>query len=66
MSTTIYKGYPIRKRSTGYKSHVWDVMVEDHDRDHITGREVIRERVTYTGRTLNECKQAINAHFGRL
>ena len=61
-----YKGYPIRKRQTGYKSYVWDVMVEEHDRDHITGKEIIKERVTYTGKTLDECKQAINAHFGRL
>ena len=63
---TNYKGYPIRKRKTGYKSHVWDVLVEDHDRNLITGEEIIRERVTYTGRTLAECKQAIDAHFGRL
>ena len=46
----MYKGYPIRKRQTGYKTHVWDVMVEEHDRDHITGKEIIKERVTYTGK----------------
>ena len=63
---TTYKGYPIRKRQTGYNTYVYDVMVEDHDRCHITGKEIIKERVTYTGNTLNECKQAINAHFGRL
>lgn len=34
-----YKGYPIRKRQTGYKSHVWDLIVEEHDRNHITGRD---------------------------
>ena len=48
-----YKGYPIRKRQTGYKSHVWDVIVEDHDRCPITGKEIIKERVTYTGKTLD-------------
>lgn len=63
---TTYKGYPIRKRQTGYNTYVYDVMVEDHDRCPITAKEIIKERVTYTGNTLNECKQAINAHFGRL
>ena len=38
----------------------------ENDRDHITGKEIIKERVTYIGKTLDECKQAINAHFGRL
>lgn len=55
-----YKGYNIRKKSIGYKRHIWEVLTEYHDFGTIT------QHVTYTGTTLKQCKQAINAHFGRL
>lgn len=71
MATYTYKGYKIVKRYIdpllyGVNRHVWDVLIEVQGRCHLTGRVQVKWRVTYTGKTLKECKRAIRAGFGRL
>lgn len=70
MATYTYKGYKIVKRYiTPYHwdhRHVWDVMTEEQYCSHLPGEPIKWWHVTYTGKTLEECKRAIRGHFGRL
>ena len=57
----MYKNYLI-KRTTKYGAQCWGVFQQYHDQSgwHITSYPV------FTAKTIRDCKDAINCHFGRL
>lgn len=58
-----YKGYRIERidpHAVGNYGNKWGVFAEHHDYGRVTWR------ITYRARTIEECKQGIRAHFGRL
>lgn len=60
----MYRGYKIERinpATSGNWGNKWGVFVEVHEHD---GR--VRWQQTYGARTVEECKQGIRCHFGRL
>lgn len=60
----MYRGYKIERtdpHASGNWGNNWGVFVEEHNHDGS-----VRWTQTYGARTIEECKQGIRCHFGRL